>query len=31
MIENSEEYCDIIEGEDKFECEKIYHIYLYKI
>ena len=30
-IENSEDFCDIIEGEDEFECEKIYHIYLYKI
>ena len=23
MIENSEDFCDIIEGEDEFECKKI--------
>ena len=22
MIENSEDFCDIIEGEDEFECKK---------
>ena len=22
IIENSEDFCDIIEGEDEFECEK---------
>ena len=26
IIENSEDFWDIIEGEDEFECEKIYYI-----
>ena len=25
IIENSEDFCDIIEGEDEFECKKNYH------